>query len=414
MEILVQQPCPQCSGAVTLSASARLLVCPYCGVKNFLQTRGPFRYTLPDRVVDDQQDQRLYAPYLRFKGTVFLITEKGISHRIVDTTRNGFPLPGLAPSLGVRPQAMKLVRLHRKTRGRFLRLSVKAKVLLEQATRLDNLVAKNGSELLHRAYIGEHISFIYLPLVRKDTMLLDAVIDKPLVSLDQPGLLPLQGTPFNPRWQMNFLPTLCPRCGWSLDGEGDCLVLTCSNCKTAWQAGHKGLERISCTIIPGRETTALYLGFWKIRVQFPSLGLKSFADFIQLTNQPLVPRREWHDQALYFWIPAFKLRPKSFLRAGRQATVNQWRLAREKELEILPNLYPVTLPSTEARQALKITLAASAISRKKVFPYLHKAHPEPGSSKLVFLPCIDRYHDWVQPDTGIVLAKKILGFGRKL
>jgi hypothetical protein len=345
---------------------------------------------------------------------MFFITERGISYKVVDTTRNGFPLPDLAPSLGVRPQAMKLVRISRKTRGRFLRLSVKAKDLLEQATRLDIQTGKSGSELFHRAYIGEHISFIYLPLLRRKNKLLDAVIDEPVVSLDEISSVPVKGAPFNPRWQMRFLPTLCPRCGWSLDGEGDCLVLTCSNCKTAWQAGPKGLERISCTIIPGGGDTALYLGFWKISVQFASLKIRSFADFIQLTNQPMVARREWHDQVMHFWIPAFKLRPKIFLHAGRQATVNQWRLGKEEELQILPNLYPVTLQSNEARQALKVTLAASAISPKKIFPYLRQARPENVSSKLVFLPFVDQRHDWVQPQTGTVIAKTVLRFGRTL
>jgi len=414
MNILVQQPCPQCGGGVTLSASDRLLACPYCGVKNFLQSHGPFRYTLPDKVEADKQDQRLYAPYLRFKGNIFFITEKGISYRVVDATRNGFPMPGMKPSLGVRPQAMKLVRLNRKSRGRFLRLSVKARDLLEQATRLDLLEGKNGNEVFHRAYIGDDISFIYLPLLRRDEMLTDAVIDESIVALDDVSSFSLKGALFNTRWQLKFLPTLCPRCGWSLDGEGDCLVLTCKNCNTAWQAGAEGLKRINCRIIPGRDDTALYLAFWKISVHFPLLKIWSFADFIQLTNQPIVARREWHDQVMHFWIPAFKLRPKTFLHAGRQVTVNQWRLGREQELKILANLYPVTLRSNEARQALKITLAASAISPKRIFPYLKGARSENISSNLVFLPFVDQRHDWVQPHTGTVIAKSILRFGRRL
>ncbi len=120
MNIRVEQPCPQCGGAVTLSASDRLLICPYCKVKNFLRTDGLFRYILPNRVVAKKQDQLLYAPYLRFKGNIFAVTESGISYRVVDTTQSGGRLPGLPASLGMRPQTMKLTRLHKKTRGRFL------------------------------------------------------------------------------------------------------------------------------------------------------------------------------------------------------------------------------------------------------------------------------------------------------
>ena len=39
-----------------------------------------------------------------------------------------------------------------------------------------------------------------------------------------------------PSWNLTFLATLCPRCGWNLEGEKDSVVLTCGNCQTAWEA----------------------------------------------------------------------------------------------------------------------------------------------------------------------------------
>jgi hypothetical protein len=268
--------------------------------------------------------------------------------------------------------------------------------------------------LYHRAYIGEEVSFIYLPLLHTDSGLVDAVQDRLLVDSEHAAAFPLRGARFNPRWQVHFLATLCPRCGNPLDGEGDCLVLTCTNCDTAWQAGPSGLERIDCRIVPGGQDTALYLGFWKISAHLPTMKIWSFADFLQRTNQPVVSRAEWHERVMHFWIPAFKLRPKIFLQAGRQATVGQWRLAGEEEVHIVPGLYPVTLPEDEARQALKIILAACATSRKKIFPLLAGARPENISSSLVFLPFVDRNHDWLQPQTGTVVAKSVLDFGRRL
>ncbi len=74
----------------------------------------------------------------------------------------------------------------------------------------------------------------------------------------------------------------------------------------------------------------------------------------------------------------------------------------------------MTLPCNEARQALKVILAASAASPKRIFPYLPGAHVENISSTLVFLPFIDQNHDWVQPQTGTVIAKSVLRFGRSL
>jgi DNA-directed RNA polymerase subunit RPC12/RpoP len=414
MDIRVEQPCPQCGGLITLSASDRLLTCPYCGVKNFLRSNGPFRFALPTPHDPVEPDQLLYAPYLRFKGNVFFITEKGISYRVVDTTQDGFPMPGLPPTLGVRPQAMKLFRLNRESRGRFLRLAVKARVILDKAARINALSKKDGKELYHRAYIGEEVSFIYLPMVRRDAQLLDAVVDAPLIDLDTVASYPLKGAPFKTRWQVRFQATLCPRCGWSLDGEGDCLVLTCSNCDTAWQLGASGLERITCRLVHGGPETALYLGFWKISAHLPSMKIWSFADFMARTNQPVVLQKKWHERVMHFWVPAFKVRPKIFLQLGRQATITQWRLDADRKFTVQPDLYPVTLPVSEARQAVKVLLAAAAASRKKIFPHLAGAQAENISSSLVFLPFNDRNHDWVQPHTGTVIAKSVLKFGRSL
>ena len=114
-----------------------------------------------------------------------------------------------------------------------------------------------------------------------------------------------------------------------------------------------------------------------------------------------------------FWIPAFKLRPKIFLQIARQITISQWRLEPAAGRK-LPQVYPVTLSKSEARQALKVTLAASAASPRNIYPFLPEARIKNTTSRLVFLPFADQGHDWVQPHTGAVIAKSILSFGRKL
>jgi hypothetical protein len=195
--------------------------------------------------------------------------------------------------------------------------------------------------------------------------------------------------------------------------------LTCDNCDTAWRIDGNGLERISRTFVPGGPDTALYLPFWKIRVTLPAVEILSFADFIRRTNQPLVPRKEWESQAMCFWVPAFKLRPKIFLRTGKQTTISQWRLppeGKEKDIRAVSDLdfYPVTLPLSEARQSLKVMLAASAANKRAVFPHLPKVRPENISAGLVFLPFMDRHHDWVQEHTGTVITKSVLHLGRSL
>lgn len=413
MNIRVEQPCPQCGGSVVLRSTDTVLTCPYCGIKNFLQSTGPFRYGLP-RQEEEIAEHLLHVPYLRFKGNYFMVSARGVSYRVIDTTQLGFPVPGLPPSLGVRPQAMNLVRYNRKSPGRFLRLSVKSNVIIDKVIRLHALASHDKSTLYHRAFLGEDISFIYLPVHRTDDMLIDAVTRSKLLQVDQAAGYPLRGTSFSARWQVKFLATLCPRCGANLDGEGDCLVLSCSNCDSFWQAGNHGLARLSCSMVPGTSETRLYLGFWKISVHLPHVKIWSFADFLRRTNQPVFLRRSWHERVMSFWVPAFKLRPKIFLQAARQTTLNQWRLPPEESMYVMPNMFPVTMPSSEAEEAVTVLLAALAVNRKKIFPYLKGVKLQDSSASLVFLPCTDKNHDWLQPHTGMVIAKSVLRFGRQL
>jgi DNA-directed RNA polymerase subunit RPC12/RpoP len=412
MDLRVEQGCPQCGAPVTLSETDRLLTCPYCGVRNFLRSGGAFRYMLPAKVDRPQRGDLLCVPYLRLKSTVYCVSETGITHRIIDTTRLGHPLPGMPPTLGVRPQAMKLARVTAETGGRFLRMSVKARSLLENGT-APGRRGKTGRNQYHRTSIGETFSLIYLPLDRDETHLVDAVTGNPVVELEQLESFPLNGVPSSPRWQVRFLPALCPRCGWSLDGEGDCLTLTCSNCDSAWEIGDHGLRRTDWQVQPGGPGTAMYLPFWKISAAVPTLAIAGFADFIERTNQPLAARPSWRDRAMSFWIPAFKLRPRVFLRLGRQVTVSQWRLQTEKG-HAIAGLLPVTLPATEARRAIKVTLAACAVSPQAIYPALPEAQIRIADHSLAYLPFVDKGHDWVQPHTGAVVAKSVLRFGRRL
>lgn len=398
-----------------------------------------FRYYLPPSAEVGKVGELLYAPYLRFKGNVFVVNDAGIDHKVLDTTQLGFDLAGLPPTLGIRPQAMQVQRLVADTAGRFLRLTTKARVILEKTirhtplrgrkknrqeldqeknmvfigSRMEHLENSHPHRFLHRAFIGETISFVYLPLEVTEREILDGVTGSHLLRRNQAVGVPFRGSPFNKRWQMHFMPTLCPRCGWSLDGEGDCVLMTCSNCDTAWSLGQNDLVQVPWQMVVGDRDTALYLGFWKISAHIPILGINSFADFIQRTNQAMVAKSEWHERVMSYWVPAFKVRPKVFLRCGRQATLGQWRLVADAG-HVVPNLYPVTLPASEARQAVKVLLAASTASRKRIFPFLPDVHLEEVTATLVFLPFSDKGHDWYQPNTGVAISKNTLRFGRSL
>ena len=443
MDIKIEQTCPQCGAPIVIHETDRLLTCPYCEVKSFIRANGVFRYYLPPRHGDRRDTPLLYVPYLRFKGSIFVVNEAGIGHKVMDTTQIGVDVPGLPPSLGLRPQAMPVRRLVPQIPGRYLPLTIKARAVLEKAIRLTPLrleqretvrkpVTYEGGEVvydystkvktveysahghfLHRAFIGETVSLVYLPVAGRKDRLVDGVTGNTLLRLKHPAEILPSATPFKSGWQEKFTATLCPRCGEILEGEGDCLVMTCGNCDTVWALGREKLEPVNWQMVPGDQDTAMYLGFWRITGEIPVLDIRSFADFVRRTNQAMIVRSSWETQKMSFWIPSFKLRPRVFLRVGRNATINQWRLAPASG-HVTDSMYPVTLPASEARQSVKVILAATSAARENIFPRLPLIRLEKTATHLVYLPFVDKGHDWYQPQSGITVAKAVLRFGRSL
>ena len=80
----------------------------------------------------------------------------------------------------------------------------------------------------------------------------------------------------------------------------------------------------------------------------------------------------------------------------------------------LPNFYPVTMPSSEAKQSIKITLAEAAARRRKLYALLPEARVSGMGISLVYLPFSDKGHDWVQQHTLAVVEKNVLRFGRSM
>nr|WP_321468724.1 hypothetical protein [uncultured Desulfobulbus sp.] len=408
MNIRITQGCPQCGAPADITESDQLLCCAYCGTCNYLLSQGPFRYVLPHAQGDTVL---LLAPYLRFKGTIFLVSDKGIDFRVIDTTQVANPLSGLPPSLGLRPQAMGLHRLDPAAQHRYLPQSIRANAILEKAAMVGNLGGQSREGVYHRAYIGESLSYIYLPITIDSGELRDAVNGSRIAGLEDSAEEVVQGLSYKESWNVRFLATLCPHCGATMKGESNSRVLLCDNCDSAWELAAEGLKRVDWCLQPGDSYTALYLPFWKITAHIPVLSIYSFADFIERTNQPMLPRPRWRERAMSFWIPAVKLRPKIFLQAGRQVTLGQW-LLRPSQGEVVDNLLAATLPSTEARQAVKVILACATASHNQVYPFLPQVRLTETMMQLVYLPCEDRGHDWVQPQTSMTVAKNVLRFGR--
>ena len=408
MAFTVEQECPQCGAPISIEETDHLLRCPYCNVKSFLFAPDYYRLVLPNNAPDKDI---IYAPYIRFKGNVYLCQDQTIGHRVVDITHLGTTVKGLPVSLGLRPQAMKMKFVGPHTAGSFLKCSIRLADILAKVGKHTSRSA--SGQLFHRAYIGETLSIIYLPLFVKDSKVFDAITKNPVVKLSQDQDIFGSAIRSNPPRGLTFLATLCPQCGWNLDGERDSVVLTCSNCSTAWEVSEGKFVRVGLVLVQGRGENTVYLPFWKIGACTKGVEINSFADFIRVTKQPRVVQRHWENQNMCFWSPAFKIRPKIFLRVSGQLTISQ-KDFEMKETIPKQGLYPVTMPQSEAAQSMKLTLAGSAITKRDIFPQLPMVSFIVKNSTLVYLPFTDTGHEMIQQHMRISINKKTLEFGRYL
>jgi DNA-directed RNA polymerase subunit RPC12/RpoP len=408
MGFTIEQECPQCGAPIDLDETDHLILCPYCHIKNYLFTDDYFRFLLPHKA---PHDDIIYAPYMRFKGEVYLCKGAAINYSIVDLTYQGTALRQLPVSLGLRPQAMKMRFATPDAHSSFLKCSLRPLDVLANAGKRTALFAPGRQ--FHRAYIGETFSLIFLPLFVRGGRVFDAVINRPIFTLPNDEAVPLLGSDEEPTWRITFMATICPQCGGDLDGERDSVVLTCPNCDTAWEALEGRLARIDFRVVPGRGKDLGYLPFWKITARDDGLGINTYADFIRITKLPIVKQRRWENQELAFWIPAFKIRPKVFLHLASQVTILQKDLAMEEHAP-QKNPYPVTLPGSEAAQSLKITLANAAMAKRALFPLLPQINFSITESNLIYLPFKAVGLELIQEEMSISINKNALKYGRYL
>jgi DNA-directed RNA polymerase subunit RPC12/RpoP len=408
MELLVEQECPQCGGMVELIESDRLLPCPYCGIKSFLVVRGYPRFVLPAQTADDTL---VHVPYLRCKGSVYSCHGSEVSFKLIDFTSLATPLKLLPASLGLRPQAMKMKFASPDNPGRFLKNMVVTNDAVAQAIRRTGLTLND--KITHQAFIGETISLIYLPLRVKDERLFDAITNAPL---------PLTLTSadfFEPvidhgdDWKPRMFATICPDCGWNLDGERDSVVLTCRNCNTFWEAAGSGFSKIPFTGVPAREANSTYLPFWKIQVEIDAPRVASYGDFLRATNQPRLAAAKTADTPMNFWIPAFKIKPQTFLRLGSQLTLSQRLLTLQAAYPDRP-CHPINLPRNEAIQSLKIMLISTAVNKGDLVQRLPQVEFTVDRAELAFLPFVDNGYSLYQNQTRLNIDRQTLKYGRYL
>ncbi len=407
MDLTVLQQCPQCGGEVELAETDRVLTCPFCGVRNVL-ARGMARFVLPHV---QRPGKLIHVPYLRCKGSVFSCHLNGVQHRVVDTTVAAAPINVLPPTLGYRPQAMKMQYASAQLHTTYIKNNLSIKQAIAVAEAHHQAAAKSSPPLLQE-WIGETMSLIYLPLVHHDNKVFDGVTGDALASLPSNSEIFTSMALPALNWQIKLLPTICPNCGWDLRCEQESVVLLCGNCDTAWQERDGKLTSVAFETVAAKGEDAIHLPFWRLEVDFEGIAIHSLADFIRLTNIPRAIQPQWEDIEMAFYCPAFKIRPKIFLRVASQLTAAQ--LPATGSTTSPARCASVSLEAAEAEESVKLILASAAIAKRNILPLLPDISVNVRRNHLLFLPFFDNGYELCQEEMKVVINKQILELGKKL
>ena len=367
-----------------------------------------FRYLLPS--VAPQDKDLVYFPYWRFKGMLFSCTPADVKFQFLDISQQAIQSHIMPINVGFRSQALKLKFVSPESAGQFMRPKL---TFNEVIHRFEERFSKSlPKPILHQSHIGDTVSLLYAPFYVEDR-LFDAVLNKPITSDLPEAFNPEEFSGGKPDWQLHFVATLCPNCGWDLNGERDALVLTCRNCNSAWYPVGKKLKKIKFGRFPLQVDNVHYLPYWRIKASVSGIQLQSYADLARVANLPKANQPGWGEIPFRFWIPAFKIRPKVFLRLASTMTMTHPHGELSQELPG-DNHHPVTLPVQEAIESLKTTLANFMRPRKTMIEKIPEIKIQPESFILVYMPFEEKHYEYVQSDFQMAINKNMLVLSKYL
>jgi DNA-directed RNA polymerase subunit RPC12/RpoP len=405
--LLIEHQCPQCGAPATLEETERLYTCPFCRVKSYLVTRDYFRYMLPHAAPAGQT--LVFLPYWRFKGSFFVSLPGGIKTRIVDVSQQAVSSPMFPVSLGLRSQTLKLRFVAPENEGVFLKPQVSSKELLRLAE--ETFTSPIRDPMFAKAFVGDSMSQIYSPFYVTDQVF-DGVLNRPVSPAPPEGFDVSKMEGGKPDWRIEFIPTLCPSCGWDLQGEKNALALSCKNCNSLWMNKGTGFIKLEFGLFPAETPDSVYLPFYRIRAEVSGIKLDSYADLVKTANMAKVVQAGWEEKPFRFWTPAFKIRPDDFLFFSRNMTLSQPPKEYVAELpqgEVLP----VTMPLPDAVESLKINLA-SFIKPPKMLQVLDTVQIKAKSVVLVYIPFQKSGKELFQPAFNLRTNKTLLEYAKNL
>ena len=128
---------------------------------------------------------------------------------------------------------------------------------------------------------------------------------------------------------------------------------------------------------------------------------------------PVVVQNGWNELPFRFWIPAFKVRPRIFLRLASNITLAQ---PNQKLITELPDtrLHPTNLPIEDAIETLMITLADFVKPRSVFVDRFDSIQIDAKSFALVYLPFNEEHHEFIQPDYQVAINKNAMALSSNL
>lgn len=391
--------CPQCGAPVVLDETEYIIQCGFCRTRNIIHTHPYPCYYMTPRQEKHAGLPVIYVPYWRFKGLEFSLGIKKPGFRVIDHSYLASDLNGFPVSLGLRSQTQTLRFVPKDIPGSFLPSAISNKEILKA-------IAGEGDKKIH---IGEILSLIYMPFYQGPDTLYDGLSGKAL-EMNPFDIDTDKNRPVN---HIEFTPGLCPNCGWDLEGETDSLVLHCRNCTTAWLIYHKRLHKFKSTLYGAAADTDMQMPFWRLKIEFQTLDCSTYAHLIKIANIPKVILDVHEKQPLYFYIPAFKISPKLFLRIGKQTTLAQIEPAEGADLP-KTSFHPVDLALEEAFQAVPPVLMDLCTNKKEIWHLLSREKLKLKSFSLVYVSFRASGSEYIQDTLGFSLQINSLKFGRRL
>ncbi len=404
----IDHQCPQCGAPVTLDETDHLLACNYCRVRLWLHSRGVFNYCfMPEK---PPREELAFIPYWRFRGLGFSCTGDQVRHRFVDTTLCGLKTALVPRSLGFRPQVLRLKPSSAIQTGTFVKPTVVPSALKNRfiPAAAESPGTLNGKQGFHQAFIGDTLSLVHSPVYERDGLIWDAMLHRPLGSSAplQSGELSLDKGKPPP---LTFIPALCPHCGWELEGSSQSVVLLCRNCHSAWKLAQGAIQKVPFGFPVQPDPEHPLLPFWQMRFRFTGIRLESREDLGRLANTRISDGNE----NLAFWIPAFKVPPRLFLRVAQKFCLSATPELQDRTLPpVTP--HPATLPLDEAVESVKILLASVALPRRRFMEQMGTVSAALHHAQISFVPFTPNTHDLVHPGLQLSIPRRALALGRFL